>query len=77
MKQLIATLHFTGVFILKKAKDKIKKALKSLSEQRFKNFSKLSELLCSVFVFDTVFFVETIDTTICLGEFLTPSVEWM
>ena len=45
------------------------------------NLSKIDNsiflLFCSVCVFDTVFFVETIDTTICLGEFLTPSVEWM
>ncbi|PQG93597.1 hypothetical protein CUS48_02035 [Enterococcus faecium] len=34
-------------------------------------------LFRSVCVFETVFFVETVHTSVCLCEFLTSSVEWM
>ncbi|MDK6300726.1 hypothetical protein QP102_09620, partial [Streptococcus agalactiae] len=34
-------------------------------------------LLSSVCVFETIFFVETVHTSICLSEFLTSCIEWM
>ena len=45
------------------------------------NLSKIDNsiflLFCSVCVFDTVFFVETVHTSVCLCEFLTSSIEWV
>ncbi len=34
-------------------------------------------LMSRRFLFETVFFVETIHTSICLSELLTSSVEWV
>ena len=34
-------------------------------------------LMSICFLFETVFFVETIHTSICLSELLTSSVEWV
>ena len=39
-------------------------------------FSTFLRSLCG-FLFETVFFVETIHTSICLSELLTSSVEWV
>ena len=41
-----------------------------------KNHSEREVVLCW-FLFETVFFVETIHTSICLSELLTSSVEWV
>ena len=35
------------------------------------------EMSVLFFLLDTVFFVETFDTSICLSESLTPCVEWV
>ena len=35
------------------------------------------EVVLMGFLFETVFFVETIHTSICLSELLTSSVEWV
>ncbi|HCO71815.1 MAG TPA: hypothetical protein DIT57_06555 [Enterococcus sp.] len=47
------------------------------SEMLPKQHLQLFVLFCSVCVFETVFFVETVHTSVCLCEFLTSSVEWM
>ena len=41
-----------------------------------KNHFEREVVLCW-FLFETVFFVETIHTSICLSELLTSSVEWV
>ncbi|RHK05570.1 hypothetical protein DW084_12495 [Enterococcus casseliflavus] len=59
---------------------KIKKGFprkRETSEMLPKQHLQLFVLFCSVCVFETVFFVETVHTSVCLCEFLTSSVEWM
>ncbi|EAC9448665.1 hypothetical protein B4Y40_18230 [Listeria monocytogenes] len=59
---------------------KIKKSFprkRETSEMLPKQHLQLFVLFCSVCVFETVFFVETVHTSVCLCEFLTSSVEWM
>ena len=42
-----------------------------------KTFLEIEKGLRIVFLFETVFFVETIHTSICLCEFLTTCIEWV
>lgn len=45
----------------------------------FSNFKRQrkNSPLWTVFLFETVFFVELVHTSICLSELLTSSVEWV
>ena len=42
-----------------------------------KTFLEIEKGLRFVFLFETVFFVETIHTSVCLCEFLTTCIEWV
>lgn len=65
-----ASFHISKDFLLEKNKK---------SQIRFlgNGFVSTFVLMSIRFLFETVFFVETIHTSICLSELLTSSVEWV
>ena len=64
-----ASFHISKDFLLEKQKSQI--------QFLGKGFVSTFFLMSIRFLFETVFFVETIHTSICLSELLTSSVEWV